>query len=144
MGEVERTVRLGAEPERVWTFVTDPKRFGEYVEGWGGGVVSTANATGVGAGYEWTARLGPLSLSCTETIVAWDPPRRVDYEGQLFGVTFHSSMEVASAAPGKAELAVCIRTHVPMSRGGAVTDALLRPLVGHYVKRSVNKLAAAF
>ncbi|MCH9728543.1 MAG: SRPBCC family protein [Actinomycetia bacterium] len=62
-------IALGASPATVWAYVTDPDNFAAYVEGYGGGRVTTANCTGLGARYEWAGRAGPLRLAASEEVV---------------------------------------------------------------------------
>lgn len=78
----------------VWEFATDPERFNEYVSSYDRGETTSENYTGFGASYRRQARLGPLRLRAIESIVGWDPPAEVHYDGKLMGVPFRSCLRV--------------------------------------------------
>lgn len=136
---------LGAPPETVWAYVTDPDNFDAYVDGYGEGRVLSAERTGVGARYEWVGRTGPLRIVAREEVVAWHEGRRVEYRGDMAGVTFDSAMEVEPDSDDGSRLRVEISYRLPARLGGTITDILVaRRLVRSHVERSLQRLARTF
>ena len=60
MGSAHGRIQIEAEPASVWSWVTAPRHFSDFVEGWVEGGAVTSNATGPGAEYDWTGAVGPL------------------------------------------------------------------------------------
>lgn len=144
MGSAHGRIQVEAGPETLWSWVTDPTHFPDFVEGWVDGGAVTPNATGPGAEYDWTGALGPLRLHTHERVVQWQEGERVDYEGTLGRVPFRSSMRVAPAPGGRAELEARIEWDVPLRLGGPASDRLLRRVVQADVDRSLERVADAF
>jgi uncharacterized protein YndB with AHSA1/START domain len=145
LGPVVADGALGAPPEAVWAYVTDPDNFGAYVDGYAEGSVTTAERTGVGARYEWVGRVGPLRIATGEEVVEWNEGRRVAYRGEMAGIGFDSAMEVAPEGNGASLLRVEIDYRLPARLGGRALDALIvRRLVRGHVDRSLQKLASTF
>jgi uncharacterized protein YndB with AHSA1/START domain len=145
LGSVVADISLGAPPEAVWAYITEPDNFDAFVDGYAGGRVTTTARTGVGACYEWVGRVGPLRIATTEETVEWDEGRRVAYRGETAGATFDSAVDVAPDGQGGSLLRVEIDYRLPTRLGGRVLDALvMRRLVRGYVDRSLRKLASTF
>lgn len=144
MGTAHGRIQIEASPSAVWGWVTDPGHFPDFVEGWVEGGAVTPNATGPGAEYVWTGAIGPLRLHARERIVAWREGERVDYEGTLARIPFHSSMQVEPSDGGRAQLEARIDWDVPLALGGAATDRLLRGIMQADLDRSLERVADAF
>lgn len=145
MGSVAEKTLLNAGAKTVWNFITNPKNFPKYVQGYSEGKVISHNKTGAGAIYEWYGKIGPFKLKSTEEVVEWKKNKRVAYKGKLFGIKFDSSMSVKKAKKNKTSMIVSIKYHVPVFLGGAVTDFILvRKIIKDYVHRSVKKLEDRF
>jgi carbon monoxide dehydrogenase subunit G len=142
---VAAQLALGAPPAAVWSYVTDPDKFAAYVEGYGGGRVTTANRTGLGARYEWTGRTGPLRITAREEVVEWCEGRRVAYWGRIAATSFRSAMEVEPDEEGCSLLRIEIDYRLPARLGGRALDALIvRRLVRAHVERSLRRLSQTF
>lgn len=144
MGSAHGRIQIEAEPSTLWSWVTDPGHFPDFVQGWVDGGPVTPNATGPGAEYVWTGAMGPLRLRAHERVVAWRGGERVDYEGTLARIAFHSSMQVEPCAGGRARLEARIDWEVPLTLGGAATDRLLRRIMQADLDRSLERVADAF
>lgn len=143
MGRVSERVELGAAPRELWEFVTDPDNFSRYVSGYVTGRALSDEARGPGARYEWTAALGPLRLQVRERVSEWHDERRVDYEGELAHVPFHSSMELSATDTGT-ELEVAIEYQPPLGRLGSFADPLLGPWLERDIRQSLERLRRRF
>lgn len=68
------TVEVERPPSEVFSYVTDPSRFGE----WQGSVVrgSTEVVTGVGSRFTTTRKIGGSERTSTSEITEYDPPAR--------------------------------------------------------------------
>lgn len=142
---ITQTITLNAKRENVWEFITKPENFPKYVYGHAHGKITSTNATGIGASYEWYGKFGPLKLKSTEKIVNWQEQKRVAYTGKLFGVVFDSSMNVKEANQDQTILTVSIKYKVPFYLGGKIMDTLLiRWIVKDYIKKSLNGLNEIF
>jgi uncharacterized protein YndB with AHSA1/START domain len=145
LGSVVADTSLGAPPEVVWAYVTEPDNFPAFVDGYAGGQVATTARTGVGARYEWVGRVGPLRIATTEEVVEWHEGHRVAYRGETAGASFDSAVEVAPDGRGESLLQVEIAYRLPARLGGRVLDALVvRRLVRSHVDRSLRTLAKTF
>ncbi|MEW5947566.1 MAG: class I SAM-dependent methyltransferase [bacterium] len=144
MKPVEKKIMLAAPPGDVWSFITDPAHFGDYVEGYAHGEVLSGNAVGPGSAFRWKAPLGPLRVGCEERVVEWDEGERVTYEGRAAGAGFRSEMRVKPVGTG-AELTVGIAYDVPPGPAGAALDSLfIRRTVEDHVSRSLENLRRVF
>jgi len=139
---VSGEIRLRADREQVWRFVTDPAHFPDYVAGFASSS-SEGPLAGEGAALAWKAGLGPLSLRATERVVEWRAPERVAFEGEMAGVPFRSSMSLAPAEDDT-RLRVDVDYDLPARRGGSLAAALLRPLVRSSVRQSLGRLGQRF
>ncbi len=140
---VERTT-LAAGAAAVWSFITDPERFPEYVDGYAHGTVRSPHPVGLGARYEWYGQLGPVKLRSIEEIVEWTEDSCVRYAGSMAGVPFWSAMQIAAAGEAT-DLTVSIRVRVPAWLGGGVSERLIvEPLVRSSVRRSLGRLTRRF
>ncbi len=75
MATVERVRTFTAPCERVWAVLAD---FGQIAE-WAGNVDHSVVLTAVGEGEGAARRVQVGRLALIETIVDWDPPRRLAY-----------------------------------------------------------------
>ncbi|MHB8876993.1 MAG: SRPBCC family protein [Myxococcaceae bacterium] len=145
MGRVARDIELGAGRDAVWGFITDPRHFPDYVDGYAGGVATSAEPVGLGARYEWWGRVGPLRLTSIEQVVEWVPGERVRYQGQLSSVPFRSAMELAEVTARRTRLTVTIDFDVPSWLGGRVAERLIvASVVEGSVRRSLARVAQRF
>lgn len=144
MGSATGRLQIEAEPTAVWNWVTDPRHFPDFVEGWVDGSAGTPNATGPDAEYVWTGAVGPLRLQVHERVAAWQEGSRVDYEGTIARIPFHSSMQVEPSGGGHAQLDARIEWDVPVSLGGPATDRLLRRVMQADLDRSLERVTDEF
>ena len=142
---ITQTITLNAKIENIWNFITKPENFPKYVYGYVHGKITSPNATGIGASYEWYWKFGSFKLKSTEKIVDWQEQKHVAYTGKLFGVAFDSSMNVKEANQDQTILTVSIQYKVPFYLGGKVMDILLiKWIVKDYIKKSLNGLNGIF
>lgn len=141
METISQTITLNAKLKNVWEFITNPENFPKYVYGYVNGKITSPNATGIGASYEWYGKFGPFKLKSTEKIVDWQENKSVAYKGKLFGVIFNSSMDVKEVKQDQTVLTVSIKYKAPFYFGGKITDILLiRWIVRDYIKKSLDGL----
>jgi uncharacterized protein YndB with AHSA1/START domain len=81
MGKIEKTVEFAAPPEKVWAVVSDPARFGEWLnmhKSWKGEV-----PTEFSKGAQATAVVSLLNMpnTITWTVDEYDPPHSVRLSG---------------------------------------------------------------
>lgn len=141
MSHIHGSIELGAEPSEVWSYVTDPEHFPDFVAGYASGQVLSREPTGVGAEYEWKAALGPLELTTREQVTSWREGEEVRYQGELARTPFQSGMRLEKMDDGGTRLAVDIDYAAPL---GPVGAAVLDPLVRHDVQLSLRRLAERF
>ena len=145
MGRTTGSATLNAGTKKVWEFITNPRNFPEYVNGYADGTVLTENSTGLGSAFEWYGELGPIRLKSKEEVVEWNENERVAYTGTMFGVKFDSSMTLQKAESGKTSLTVDVKYKVPFIMGGRIMDKLLlKWITRDYVDRSLEKLEEIF
>jgi demethylmenaquinone methyltransferase/2-methoxy-6-polyprenyl-1,4-benzoquinol methylase len=97
------------------------------------------NAIGEGATYAWTGSFGPIRLKCTERVVEWKPGERVAYEGELGGMRFRSSMEVAPAGSGSE-----LRVDIGFEPKYVAVDPVIESVVRHDIRRSLASVRKRF
>lgn len=141
MGRVRLDIELDADRFSVWEFATDPLRFSEYVSGYERGESTSENHAGFGASYRWQARLGPLRLRAIESIVGWDPPAEVHYDGKLMGVPFRSCLRVDDLGSDRSRLTATIDSEPPAA---AVLGRLADFVVAFHLRRSLDRLERHF
>lgn len=145
MKVITKTIALNAKLKNIWNFITKPENFPKYVYGYAHGKITSPNATGIGASYEWYGKFGPFKLKSTEKIVDWQEQKHVAYTGKLFGVTFNSSMDVKEVNKENTILTVSIKYKVPFYLGGKILNFLLiNWIIKDYIKKSLNALKNIF
>lgn len=145
MGIVNQKITLNGKLKDVWDFITKPENFPKYVYGYTYGEITSPNATGIGASYEWYGKLGPFKLKSTEKIIGWEEQKHVAYTGKLFGVAFNSSMDVKEIKLEQTILTVSIEYKVPIYLGGKLMDFLLiKLIVKDYIRKSLYGLNEIF
>jgi carbon monoxide dehydrogenase subunit G len=103
MGKIEKTVEFAAAPEQVWTIVSDPARFGEWLgmhQSWKGEVPEEFTK-----GAQATAIVSLLNMpnTITWTVEEYQPPRAVRLSGTgMAGVKVAISLDVEPAGTGSA------------------------------------------
>jgi uncharacterized protein YndB with AHSA1/START domain len=74
MAPIVSTVEIERTPSEVFSYATDPSRFGE----WQGSVVSGSSegVIGVGSKFTTTRKIGGAQRASTSEITEYEPPRR--------------------------------------------------------------------
>ncbi len=144
MGIINQKTILDGKLKEVWDFITKPKNFSKYVYGYAYGKITSPNATGIGASYEWYGKLGPFKFKSTEKIIDWEEQKQVAYSGKLFGIKFDSSMNVKKIGE-QTLLIVSIEYKVPLYLGGPIIDSLLiKMIIKNHIKKSLYELNEIF
>ena len=142
---ITQTITLNAKIENIWNFITKPENFPKYVYGYVHGKITSPNATGIGASYEWYGKFGPFKLKSTEKIVDWQEQKHVAYTGKLFGVAFDSSMNLKEVNQNQTILTVSILYKVPFYIGGKFMDFLfIKWIIKDCIEKSLNGLNEIF
>lgn len=79
--EVAATATIGAAPETVWTFVSDPERYPEWSVVTDRMTHVDAGPPGEGTMYREIGGLGPMEAESEWLVTTFDPPRRQVHEG---------------------------------------------------------------
>jgi len=74
MAIIERSLTVGASPEKAFTFLADHANDPQWLPG----LVDAQNFTGAGADYRWecTYKMAGISFNITGRVLEHDPPRR--------------------------------------------------------------------
>jgi carbon monoxide dehydrogenase subunit G len=75
MTPIIETIEVDRPPEEVFSYVTDPSRFGEWQKGVVGGHMEGNGQTGVGSKCITTRRIGLAERPVTAEVTAINPPR---------------------------------------------------------------------
>jgi uncharacterized protein YndB with AHSA1/START domain len=103
MGKIEKTVEFEAAPEKVWSVVSDPSRFGDWLgmhKAWKGEV-----PTEFTKGSQVTAIVSLLNMpnTITWTVDEYDPPKSVRLSGTgMAGVKVAITLDVEPRGAGSA------------------------------------------
>jgi carbon monoxide dehydrogenase subunit G len=103
MGKIEKTVEFDAAPDKVWAVVSDPSRFGEWLnmhKSWKGDP-----PTEFAKGTQATAVVSLLNMpnTITWTVDEYDPPKSVKLSGTgMAGVKVAITLGVAPRGSGSA------------------------------------------
>lgn len=87
MRRVELAVDIDASARDIWTVLTDPAGFPDWIKGIQSAQVLAQGEYGVGTRYHVTAGTGNRSVEWTVEIIALEPERRIDftYSGDVEG-----------------------------------------------------------
>jgi hypothetical protein len=131
-------VEVRADVERpageVWAMVSDATRLPEWLGEFEEVVQLGDGPVGEGTVFRYTLSPGPGDRSAILEWVAWDPPRRLAWDGpplisRLGGARPRGSFEVVELGPGRCRF---VGRYEPELSGGLV---LLRPVLVRWLKR---------
>ncbi len=126
---------ITAPTDEIWRFITSPENFHKYIDNYKEGSFLTQNRTGLGATFRWYAKFCGKYVESTESVIKWVENQRVEYEGNMAGVWFHSQM-ILNSAGSSTELVIIIEYKIPYSILGKFLDLLY---FRHRVKSDITK-----
>jgi carbon monoxide dehydrogenase subunit G len=145
MQRVERTARIGATPDAVFSYLSDLDNLPE----WQSGIVSAEVTSGDGIGVGSTARVVRdvmgQRIEAPLTVSTYEPPRRLAIGGEVSGVTADAHIELEPAADGTTDLRFAMEIRArgmsrfiePMIAGaaGGEIDASIRRIQERFAAR---------
>lgn len=81
MPPIVSTVEIACPAEEVFSYVTDPSRFGEWQEGVRSGAVEGGGPQAVGSSCTTTRLIGGRERTSTQEVTVLDPPHRWSVHG---------------------------------------------------------------
>ncbi len=135
MVKVQATGMINAPRKEIWRFITSPENFHKYIDSYYEGNFLTQNRTGLGATFRWYTKFWGKNIESTESIIKWVENERVEYEGKMAGVCFHSQM-ILNSAGDSTEFIIIIDYKIPYSILGKFLDLLY---FRHRVKNDIIK-----
>lgn len=139
---IQVEVTVAATVEEVWDDVSRLETHSEWMMDASAIVFADDQQSGEGTRMEVETRIGPLRTNDVIEVTAWEPPRRiaVRHEGIVSGTGEFILIPVGE----RTRFVWREELRFPLSRGGAVTEFLARPVLIAVWRRNLRRFARRF
>jgi carbon monoxide dehydrogenase subunit G len=136
--EVSSSVHIASTPAKVWAYVSDWRRQGEWIP-----LTSVQPLDGpadrVGARVSAFTGVGPVGFTDPMTVTAWEPPNRLEIRHTGRVVRGEATVLVEPAGTGT-RLTWQERIDIPGGAAGALGFRLTRPVTQRLLDWSLHRL----
>ena len=123
MQRVERSARIGASPEEVFTYLADLDRLAEWQTGVVSAELTSDGEIGVGSTALVTRQLMGQSIAAPLTVTEYEPPRRMAIGSEVSGVKALAELDLAPADGGATDLSFSMEIR------GSMLTAFMEPMI---------------
>jgi uncharacterized membrane protein len=138
---IEQRIRIAAPRDRVWTYVSQPERYSEFMVGSRWDPVPGEPVTGMRARFEICIEVGSTDLGGTVEVVEWDPPHELAWTN-ITGIDQRGRWILRDCG-SETETTLRVSYQVPGGFLALVASQLGRPLIQRDVRRSLEALNEA-
>ena len=132
-------IDIGAPPEAVWKYVSDPGRYLHFMSGITRWEVSGDQRDGLGARYRMLIRVGSAEIGGLIELVEFNEPRDIAWTS-VTGVDQRGRWRLRPRADGGTDVTVRLSYHAEGGLLGVLADRFAAPMVGANLKRSLAEL----
>ena len=137
---VTESVTIGAPPEDVWDYITEPENYLRFMSGITRWEVEGEERSGLGARYRMLIRVGAAEIGGLIEIVEWRPPRDMAWNS-ITGIDQRGRWRLRKV--GKNSTRVEFRIAYGVAGGGItgwISEIVAAPTMGRHVRRSLHQL----
>jgi uncharacterized membrane protein len=138
---VEESIRIKAPREEVWRYVSEPRRYSEFMVGSTWSPVPGEPASGLRARSQIEVRVRSIDLGGVVEMVEWDPPHELAWTN-ITGIDQRGRWILRDCG-SETETTLRVSYQVPGGFLALVASQLGRPLIERDVRRSLQALNEA-
>jgi uncharacterized membrane protein len=138
---VEERIRIDAPRQEVWSFVSQPERYSEFMVGSTWTTVNGDPASGLRARAQIEIRVGSIDLGGTVEVVEWDPPHELAWTN-ITGIDQRGRW-ILREREGYTDVTIRVSYQVPGGFLALVASRLGKPLIHRDLRRSLEALREA-
>ena len=135
---VDENIEVDAERERVWRYVSEPERYGEFMEGSSWEPVPGEPTTGARARFSIAIEAGSIDLGGIVEFVEFEPPHELSWTN-ITGIDQRGRW-VLRDLDGRTRVTLRVSYQVPGGVFALVASQLGRPIIRRDVRRSLEAL----
>ena len=134
-------IEIGAPPDVVWEFVTDPSKYLHYMAGITRWEVCGKQDRDVGARFRTLMRVGSAEVGGMIEVVEWDEPRDIAWNS-VTGVDQRGRWRLRPANDGRTTVTTLRLSYGVAGSGvwGWLADRVSAPTVRGHLRRSLQQL----
>ena len=133
-------IEIGAPPELVWEFVTDPSRYLHFMAGMTRYEVAGKQDRGVGARFRTLMRVGSAQVGGLIEVVEWDEPRDIAWNS-VTGVDQRGRWRLRECPDGRTYVEFRFQYGVAgAGLLGWLAEQVAAPQVRGHLRRSLHQL----
>lgn len=140
--KVEQRTRVGAPPERVWDFISEPLNYEHFMTGITRWDVEGARRTGAGARYAMRMKVGSAEVGGLIEVVEFDSPYDLAWTS-ITGIDQRGRWRLRPRPDGGTDVTLRLSYHAEGGLLGVIADRFAAPIVGRNLKRSLAELKRA-
>ncbi len=131
---------IAAPREEVWSYIVDPERVLEFMDGMTQWQAQGKRRTGVGARFAMRIRVGSVELGGVVEIVEFDPPCDMAWTS-VTGVDHRGRWRLRHGTDGRTHVELRVTYFAPRGFIGPIADLVAWPIVRGHLQRSLQELA---
>jgi uncharacterized membrane protein len=135
---IEQRIRIAAPRDRVWTYVSQPERYSEFMVGSRWDPVPGEPVTGMRARFEICIQVGSTDLGGTVEVVEWDPPHELAWTN-ITGID-HRGRWILRDRGGSTEVTIRLSYQVPGGLLALIASRMGAPILSRDVRKSLAAL----
>jgi uncharacterized membrane protein len=131
--------KIKAERETVWSWVCDPARYPEFMDGVSRWSILGDNKTGCGARWDVRLKIGAAPVGGIVEVVEFAEPGDIAWNS-VTGVTMRGRWRLRERVPGETEVVLRLAYQAPGGLMGLLADRVAAPIVRRSLRRSLRNL----
>jgi uncharacterized membrane protein len=135
---IEQRIGITAPRDRVWTYVSQPERYSEFMVGSRWEPVPGEPVTGMRARFEICIEVGSTDLGGTVEVVEWDPPHELAWTN-ITGID-HRGRWILRDRGGSTEVTIRLSYQVPGGLLALIASRMGAPILSRDVRKSLAAL----
>ena len=131
---------IAAPREKVWSYIVDPGRHLEFMDGMTRWEAQGTKRTGAGARFAMRMRVGSVELGGVVEIVEFDPPCDLAWTS-VTGIDHRGRWRLRPGNDGGTHVELRVTYFSPRGFIGPIADLVAWPIVRGHLQRSLEELA---
>jgi uncharacterized membrane protein len=135
---IEQRIGIAAPRDRVWTYVSQPERYSEFMVGSRWNPVPGEPVSGMRARAEICIEVGSTDLGGVVEVVEWDPPHELAWTN-ITGID-HRGRWILRDRGGSTEVTIRLSYQVPGGLLALIASRMGAPILSRDVRKSLAAL----
>ena len=136
---LEEKICVDVPMERVWEWVSDPRRIRRFMSGLTRWDVEGERERGLGARYAIRLDVGSAAVGGLVEVVEYDPPCEMAWTS-ITGIDHRGRWRLRTGAEGRTEITFRLTYQAPGELLATITDRVAAPLVAQRLRESLHNL----